>query len=211
MLKTAIKASAILSLGLLSAASVNAGTVGPSCATCYGSIYSLTDLGLVNSGLLTETHRFAYTINTTGSNLDASYYIRSLALRVTSLLLSASLYSAPSNTGNWVVEPWEQVGSAGCSGFGLGWVCLNRASGPSTNRAYIGGSYTWLLNVTMLRGTMLDVADIQVNYDPPAGLYTRERVAMPEGVPVELPVAISCLGLWALGRKYLAARHRPVG
>jgi hypothetical protein len=47
----------------------------------------------------------------------------------------------------------------------------------------------------------MDVASVQANFDPPTGLLMSEKVAVPEGGAVELPMLLTGLGFLLFWRR----------
>ena len=183
---------------ILGALTLSAGTIGPSCGSCFGGIYTLSGV-MTASDATTETWQFTYELDTTGYNGGGNVsYVGSIAAKVTSSLISASTVSNPT-TGGWTsLAPNTNVNNAGCDGSGAGWVCIAWTSGSKMGVAGSGGDYKWVFSVTMAKGSLLDIGSIQANYDPANGKIMSEKIATPEGSAGELPIAISCLGLWML-------------
>jgi hypothetical protein len=196
-------------VGLVATLGLRAATVGPDCSNCFGSIYTLQNQGLVSSTATTQTYNFAYTIDTSGfvgPQSGVNYYIGSLALKVTSALLGATLFGSPTGTGSWSLSTNTNVNNSGCAGNGAGWVCVQGGQAWVPN----GSVYTWDFTITMATGSLLDAASIQANYDPPNGVIMSQTVWMPEGTPTELPIAVTAAGIWLVwrkARKYAAARN----
>jgi hypothetical protein len=58
-----------------------------------------------------------------------------------------------------------------------------------------------VFDVTIKAGTLMDVASVQANFDPPTGLLMSEKVAVPEGGAVELPMLLTGLGFLLFWRR----------
>ena len=191
-------------LVLLSAVGLSAATIGPGadCDTCLGGAYGLS-ADLLSATDSQETFRITYSIDLSLYNGPAAAtYVSALAAKVAS---GPNLYSwetvLPGGTptdGVWVDETGN-LNSGGCDGSGGGWVCLQWVSG---NQLLVGGSYAWVFDVTVKKGTLMDVASIQANFDPPTGVLMSEKITVPEGGATELPLLLSGLGLVLFCRKW---------
>jgi len=178
---------------VLCGVSLNADWIGPSdCATCFGSVYTLSNLGMTASTATTETWEFAYIIDTSGFTGPAGAYIGSVAVKVTSKVLDSTLYSAP---GDWTSFENQNVNNAGCRGGGSGWLSFSGGSLSSTP-TLSGTPYTWDFSVVMPAGALLSTPSIKANYDPRNGWITSERIAVPEGGPAEWPLSVVAMGAW---------------
>ena len=191
----------IAGLTALCALTLSAGTVGPNCATCYGGVYSL-DGTLLNSGALTETWRYTYTVDTTGiTSLGSSTYIASLAAQVSSTAILA-ITSVNPTAGNWSVAlPNVGASSIGCTDPGFGWACIQYLSGDKIGLGANGGTYQWVFDVLMVKGSALSDVSIEANFDPTLTKFMSGTIHTPEGVPTELPVTLSLLGVWMLWQR----------
>jgi hypothetical protein len=190
----------LLSVLFFGALVLNAGTIGPTCGSCYGATYSL-DGSMSSSDTLAKTEDWSitYTINTTGYTGSPTDYISSVALKVTSSLISASLLSVTNLTTSanletfWNIAPINtNQSNNGCSGSGNGWLCTNVLSGKQNVFAN-GNTYAWVFDVKMAANSLLSLASIQANYDPPTGRLVSEKVTVPEGS--ELPTLVVGVGL----------------
>lgn len=182
-------------LGLFCTIGVHADTIGPSCSSCFGMTYTINNNGVVSSTATTQTYQIVYTINTTGSSLVSTDYISQVALKVTNSALGVSLVSSPAGT--WALSTNTNISNNGCSGNGSGWVC----AGSTSNLTFLNGSsYSWTFNITMATGSLLDVASIQANFDPPTGLLMSEKVNVPEPSSLAL-LGSSVLGLLGITRR----------
>ena len=105
------------------AAAASSVSIGPSCGTCQGSIYTLDDGGGPTSTAgPNETWQITYTIDTSGYN-GGGTRLDSAALKVSSALVSATLVSAPGGVGVWE-ETLGGIDAGGCSGSGGGFDCV---------------------------------------------------------------------------------------
>jgi hypothetical protein len=149
---------------------------------------------MTGSTATTQTYEIGYTIDTSGfigPNTGINYFISSLALQVTSQLISASLVSAPTNTGTWTLSSGG-LNNSGCDGSGNGWLCLEGGQAKAPNSS----PYTWDFSITVPTGSLLSVGTVKANYGPSNGVITSEQVALPEGLVAELPLFITGLVLW---------------
>jgi hypothetical protein len=206
-----VKAALLLAaMGLLVGAdSVRAATLGPTCGTCFGSIYTLDYLGQSGSTILTETHRVSLTIDAHGFQEPANkpnQYISSVALRVSSLVLWAALESAPGGTSSWNTR-YGSLGAGNCNGIGLGWICAQDSQPNAAATSAANPVYSWVFQLTTLRGTELffgnNEASIRANYDPMNGAVMSENITLGGEVPE--PATLSLLaagfGIWVWSRR----------
>src|SRR5262249_19935296 len=110
---------------LLGVALGHADSIGPSCGTCQGSIYTLTVVS-VTTGATNDTVVVRYDINTSGYN-GGGTYLDEVALKVSSSVVSATLLSAPGGIGNWNLVPGGLDGND-CTGSGSGFECADAKS-----------------------------------------------------------------------------------
>jgi len=195
-------------MGLLSAAVAGAGTIGPSCGSCYGGTYSLD--GQLLSAFGIETWRFTYTLETQGVTDPSVSFVSSLAAKVTSSLVLASTVTNPS-LGSWTSSLNTNLNNNDCSGSGAGWICIayTGLGGKLLTGASAASSYSWVFDATIAAGSVLSTASIQANFAPANGKILSEpiltgSVPLPEGMPFELPLMLTGFGLWM----YAQARYR---
>jgi hypothetical protein len=201
-------AGAILTIAFC-ALGLSAGTLGPTCASCYGGVYSLGGFLLSSdSTAQTQTYELSY-------SLDLSKYtgpsgvteVDQIAAKVVSgpNLISSSLVSGPTG-GSWT-QLAGNLNSNGCTGSGGGWLCLSYVSGEKLVVGPTGtNSGTWIFDVTVKNGTLMDIASIQANFNPATGVLMSEKIGVPEGVPGELPLLLVGLGLIVAWRRYSPTR-----
>jgi hypothetical protein len=117
-----LRARAFAALALLLAPAASADPIGPDCGTCQGSIYTLEyDPVPIATTATTETFRITFTIDTSGYD-GGGLYIDTVAIKVSSQLVSESLFDAPTGAGNW--NTWlGGLNANGCSGAGSGFDC----------------------------------------------------------------------------------------
>ncbi len=183
--------------------SLNADWIGPSdCTTCFGSAYALMNLGRTGATATTETWKFAYTIDTSRYTGLPGDYIGSVAVKVSSKLLDATLLSAPGGDVNvWFASRNTGLNNAGCKGGGSGWVCFSGGNISLTPVHSVDPVYTWDFTVTIPTGALLDTASIKANYDPRNGWITSESVSVPDGGSPEWPLAVFGIGFWVWWQK----------
>jgi len=199
-------------MGLLSAAVAGAGTIGPSCGSCFGGTYSLN--GVLQSSIAgLETWRFTYTLETQGVTDSTISYVSSLAAKVTSSVILASTVTNPSGSLlSWTTPALNtNLNNSDCSGNGAGWICIayTGLGGKLLTGASAASSYSWVFDATMAAGSVLSTASIQANFAPANGKILSEpiltgSVPLPEGMPFELPLMLTGFGLWM----YAQARYR---
>jgi hypothetical protein len=199
-----------------SVVSLYAGSIGPNCATCFGSIYSL-DAELKHSNATTEVWSFMYAIDSSGYNGPAvGKYITAVAAKISSKKVTP--LTLETNVGGvWLPLSGQSLSNLGCLGSGgAGWLCLQGL----LSGAQVGSDtvYKWNFTVKMAAGSLLDSPKIQANYDPALKVMMSEHVALfpsvavPEGAPVELPGMLISCGVflwWAQRRAKLSRRSSP--
>ena len=206
--------------GLASAS--DATPIGPSCGTCQGSTYDLTYSGSPIASDLTpvlgapngtETFRITYTIDTSDYN-GGGVYINTVALKVASSFLDATLFSAPGDPSSWM-EMFVGLNAAGCSGAGSGYDCVRWATNDlSAAPSVPGGTYTWVFDILVPTGTLLTgdgQASVKARYADSSGLkvgaLVSESITLSTGsTPTPEPGPIALLVTAALAA--LAWRRR---
>jgi len=120
-------------------------------SSCQGSTYTLMYSGTpISTGMGTETYRVTYEIDTstylgTGTAIDA------VAIKISSSVLSSSLFDAPGGIGDWTIVPGG-INANGCSGSGGGFTCADfTALGTG---AAVGGILSWTFDQTIATGTL---------------------------------------------------------
>jgi hypothetical protein len=200
--------------GLLSSAALTAGTIGPDCGSCFGGVYSVS-ADLLSTAGLQQTWRVTYDLDLTGYNgPSTATYVSAVAAKVVS---GPNLYdwetAVPGGTptnGTWV-DKTGGLSNGGCNGSGGGWVCLQWTSGA---QLLVGSAYTWVFDVTIQSGTLLDIGSIKADFDPGNGIILSENinvpgVRVPEGGAAELTLLLGGLGLlyvWNIKRSK-ASQH----
>jgi hypothetical protein len=186
---------------LLSPVGLHAGTIGPDCDSCFGGVYSIS-ADLLSAAGSQETWRVTYGIDLTGYNGPSeATFVSSLAAKVVSgpnLFDWETVVPDGTPTGGTWNDTTGNLNSGGCDGSGGGWVCLQWTSGT---QLLVGSAYEWVFDVTIKAGTLMDVASVQANFDPPTGLLMSEKVAVPEGGAVELPMLLTGLGFLLFWRR----------
>jgi hypothetical protein len=195
----------------ISATAARANSIGPTCGTCQGSIYTLENLGLVTD-LYTadgsfDTWRIALTIDTsdytgTGVRIDE------VAVKVSSSANSAKLVSAPGGVALWQLVPGG-LNANGCSGSGSGFECSDWIVGSLGGAVIPGPLLTWVFDIDVSSPLMtgLNEASIKARYvtsnNVKVGALVSENITL--GTPVPEPATF---GLLALGFSVVAARRR---
>ena len=192
-----------------SSVALEAASIGPNnCPnnSCFGSIYSLTDLGVIGSTATTQTRRWDFTINTAGFTGLATDYIQQVAIKVTSSVLSFSLFAAPGGPGNWSLFANSTVSNNGCQiNGGSGFSCAGTTAVIAQGNAQVGGTLTWVFDIQANNNTWLASAPIKANYNPANGLITSETITglfnpppPPNQVPEPMTVGllVGGIGVW---------------
>jgi hypothetical protein len=191
---------------LVSGAVLQAGTLGPVCGSCYGSTYTLDNLGLAASTATAETWRVKYTINTNGYDYSPADYISSVAVKV-GHPIDASL-EATTAPGVWKVS-LTGLSNNDCKGGSDVWVCAEGGTSAVAN----GSTYAWTFLVKLAKGDLFDGVNesgIKANYESLTGNVGRvvsESITLgsPTGGEVPEPAALSLLigglGVWMWSRR----------
>jgi hypothetical protein len=190
----------MVALAGLSSPRLSAATIGPSCGSCYGATYTLSE-SLLSSTKTTSTYQVTYSINTKGYIYNATDYIQQVAVKISNNVISSSLVSAPLG-GNWTLQNGG-LNSSGCSGSGAGFICASDGTSAVAN----GSTYTWVFDI-QTNGTIASTEMIKANYNPAAGILMSENIPedlLPPTGPVPEPTVLSLLvggiGVWAWSRK----------
>ncbi len=188
----------LLAFGFLSAGlpgTLHAGIIGPSCGSCYGSVYTLTDKTLSLS-TLADTYQITLTVDTALTD-SAQYYLNSVAVKTTpntADILSISSVSLPSGfTGKTI----GGLDANGCKSGSSGFACATYSSATS---GLLTGSatYTFQYDESIVPGTLLtgtDAASIKALYLNSDGVHdgiTSENITLGGGTAVPEP------GTWIL-------------
>jgi len=202
LLLSAIAAVAALGLPAVSIAD----SIGPNCATCQGSVYTLEYGGApIATTATTETYRITLTIDTSGYN-GPGVQLNAVAIKVSSMLVSMSLLDAPDGAAAWTT--WMGgLNANGCSNGGSGFECayagLHGVTVPD-------GSYSWIFDLTMNTGVLFTTpnsSSIKVRYidanGVKAGDIVSENITL-QAIPEPTTVALLGSGVLALA----SARRR---
>jgi len=189
-----------------------ANSIGPTCGTCQGSIYTLDILGLAPVDLSADgsfdTYRVALSIDTSGYT-GTGVRIDEVAVKISSAVDQAKLVSAPGGVGVWQLLAGG-ISSGGCNGTGAGFECSDWIVG-STGGAFIPGPVmTWVFDID-INGPLFSFTSanpdllptIKARYvdasDNKVGALVSETVPEP-----------TTLGLLAVGMAVAAVRRRRV-
>jgi len=196
----------------LSVGWASADPIGPTCGTCQGSIYTLTYGGtpLADADPLHETYRVTLTINTSGYN-GSGVGLDAVAVKVSSSVVSASLFAAPGGTSTWTLVSGG-INAGGCSGSGGGFECADAVAIGGVP-VPLGTPYSWTFDITMDNGALFtgaNAASIKARYvDANAakiGALVSEKITLQAQVvpePTSLLLAGSALigiGVWSRKR-----------
>jgi hypothetical protein len=190
-----------------SATHANASSIGPTCGTCQGSIYTLTNLGLAPIDLVPsdgsfDTWRIAFTIDTSGYT-GTAVAIDEIAIKVASAVDKASMVDAPGPIGSWQLVPGGLDGN-GCTGSGSGFDCSDWVGIGSSPAIVHGSLLTWVLDVDVA-SPLLDLDTIKVRYVDAQGKKVGSLVSENIGVPEPATWSLLVLGVGAtLVRRRLA-------
>src|SRR5215467_13844185 len=174
-----------------------ADSIGPNCATCQGSIYTLT-----YSTIGTNMFQITYTIDTSGYN-GGGTLLDNVAFKVSSSdPTGVSLVSAPNGAANWTVQTGG-INAGGCSGSGSGFVCAG-ANSLSSAAAVPGGTYSWVFDITTTGlFTSANEASIKARYTDSSGnkvgALVSEDITLQPNDAVPEPASLLLVGSGLMG------------
>ena len=187
-------------------AASDATPIGPNCGTCQGSIYELSYSGSpIATTATTETFEITYSIDTSGYN-GTGVRLDTVALKVASSFVDATLISAPGGVANWV-EMFGGLNAAGCSGSGSGYDCVRVAALVSAP-VVPGATYSWVFQIEVPTGSLsvgTDEASVKARYVSSNGI--KKGALVSESITLT-NVPEPRLGLLALALSSLALRRR---
>ncbi len=200
MIKSRIALLFILLICLgLGAGSALAGTIGPSCGSCEGGVYTLT---YSNFNTIGPNDQLDVSLNfNTATYTGGGLYIDAAAVKIAPSLISAVLIGAPASLPNGSV--WNTFDGAlnanGCSGAGSGFVCTE-STGDGAAVSNLNNTFTW--RITILSGTLLsgqDAASIKGLYNDAQGnkmgaVLSENTTLNPDDTQVPEPGTILMLG-----------------
>jgi hypothetical protein len=172
-----------------------ADTIGPSCASCFGSSYTLSYDYTSNP----DVFDVFLVVNTTGFTGGSGDYLNSVALKLvpnSSDIHSVSLVTKPTSFGATVDDG---LSSNGCGGPGNGFFC-SESSGNGVPVDHAGDIYTfeWVLTVAspsdLLTG--IDDASIKALYVDDCGDQdgiTSQNITLTDAPPSATPEPSSLL------------------
>jgi hypothetical protein len=194
----------------VSAATARANSIGPTCGTCQGSIYTLTNLGLMTdlygADGTADTWRIMLTIDTSGYT-GTSVRIDEVAVKVSSAVNAATLVNAPGGVSLWQLVPGG-LNADGCSGSGSGFECSDWIVGSLGGAVIPGPLLKWVFDVDVSSPLFsgANQASIKARYvdtnNVKVGALVSENITL--GTPVPEPAT---LGLLALGLSLVAVRR----
>lgn len=197
----------------VSVATARANSIGPTCGTCQGSIYTLDNLGLVTDLYAADgsvdTWRIALTIDTSGYT-GTGVRIDEVAVKVSSAVNAATLVDAPGGVSLWQLVPGG-LNANGCSGSGSGFECSDWIVGSLGGAVIPGPLLRWVFDVDVSSPLFsgANQASIKARYvdtnNVKVGALVSENITLGTPVPVPEPAT---LGLLALGLSVVAAGRR---
>ena len=165
---------------------------GPDCGTCFGGEYTLESLLIDDSVAGEETWQIIYTVDLSGYT-GSTDFVGALAYKVTTGYIGDVVVSAPTG-GNWSQIPGKNINQ--CDGSGQGWICTEWVSGEQLLVSQ-PTTYSWISNITIESGTLLETWSIQADFDPARGQLLSENGTIQ--VPEPGTLALFGVGLTAMG------------
>ncbi len=195
----------LLCFALLSASHATAASIGPDCDTCQGGIYSLYyDGSPIATTATTETFRITLSIDATGYS-GAATHLENAAIKVSSQIISASVFSGPGVVSWWMVL--GGLNANGCSGSGSGFDCVALESNGILLTAL--PTYDFTFDIEVATGGLFVgplESSIKVRYTDGAGNKVGALVS--EGITLMVIPEPATATLLAMGLGLLAARRR---
>jgi hypothetical protein len=146
-------------------------SIGPSCGSCDGAVYTLSYSGipLSDSDPAHETFRITYSIDTNTYSGGGSF-LDNVAIKVGSKTISATLFAAPGGIALWNGPDVDSgINAGGCSGSGNGFLCLDGLDNGGkgfviTTGNGVGTDLSFIFDVVVPNGKLDTDAHIKARY-----------------------------------------------
>jgi hypothetical protein len=194
--------------GLLAALPLSAGSIGPSCGSCFGGVYTIN---------VTAAGGNLYDVELTAdlrtSTLDNDVWVRGVSVKGSEGALTSGSLTSTTATGTWTgsANAIAVANASGCqSAPGSGSVCATTANQLNLVNT-VSSLWTWIFRIETAN-LKTDELPFHVQFAKLNGAGTRVRnagivseaitVSTPEGSMSEIPLLLSGLvGVWFWNRR----------
>jgi hypothetical protein len=196
--RTILAAIVILAMAPVADAGLVTYSVGPTCDSCQGGVYSLT---FDPAAAIGSPFNLVMTFDTTGY-IGGGAAIDAVAFKISNAYAaSVVLTSAPGGIGSWSFRNGG-ISANGCNGNGGGFECEYWIG--ANHGTAVGGVLNWSFNVTLPSNAALDTPTIKGRYVGTTGAKVGDLVSE-ELTQRQVPDPGSTLLLFGIGLAGLTA------